>query len=247
MQRLSAILIVALGAAACGSNRPQITRLQTRPTSPTVAIEPGEHPLGLSTKRYRGMLRDGTLYIPRIARIRTPLPLLVLLHGGGGRKENYRHVFPLSEEFGVVMLSLDARDNTWDGVDSPFGPDVVFMDSALKYVFERVAIDPRRIALGGVSDGGFYALSVGMANGDLFTHLVAVAAGYFEHPSPPIGSPRMFLGHGTRDPVYSVASTRDRIVPALRDEGYDVTYYEFDGPHDLPIPVARVALNWFLR
>jgi phospholipase/carboxylesterase len=86
--------------------------------------------------------RDGMLYIPRVSKSHTSMPLLVWLHGGGGRADSFRYLFPLAEEFGVVILALDARHNTWDGIDSPFGPDVQFIDTALQHTFERVAIDP---------------------------------------------------------------------------------------------------------
>jgi hypothetical protein len=99
------------------------------------------------------------------------------------------------------MLAIDSRHNTWDGVDSPFGPDVAAVAAALRFAFERVAIDPTKIALGCLSDGGFYALSLGIANGDLFTHLVAVAPGFYEPPAPPVGRPRIFLAHGMPDNV----------------------------------------------
>ena len=98
-----------------------------------------------------------------------------------------------------------------------------------------------------MSDGGAYALSIGMVNGDLFTHLVAVAPGYFAPPAPPIGRPRIFVAHGTRDNVYSVAGSRLSIVPQLKNAGYDVTYYEFDGPHWVTDDAARNALQWFVR
>jgi predicted esterase len=226
-----------------------VTRLQARPEAPTVAIDPGEHPLGLGATRMRGggTKRDGTLYIPKRAKSGTSVPLLVLLHGGGGRAADFRPTFPLAEEFGVVVLTLDARDNTWDGIDSPYGPDVVFIDGALQHTFERVAVDPGRVALGGLSDGASYALSLGMANGNLFTHLVAVAPGFFAPPAPPAGRPRIFLAHGTRDNVYDVGRSRNRIVPQLKSAGYDVTYYEFDGPHWMPPATARRALEWLTR
>jgi phospholipase/carboxylesterase len=228
--------------AGCGWGGPQVTRIEARPSPPSKAARPGAHPLHLGTWE-----RDGTLYVPALATAGRPLPLIVLLHGGGGSARDFTSKFPLADEFGVVMLALDSRDNTWDGIDSPYGPDVLFIDDALRHTFERVAIDPERIALGGLSDGGAYSLSLGLVNGDLFTHLVAVAPGFLAPPAPPVGSPRIFVGHGVRDRVYSALSSRRRVVPQLRDAGYDVTYYEFDGPHWITDEAARELLQWFVR
>jgi phospholipase/carboxylesterase len=172
---------------------------------------------------------------------------LVWLHGGGGRASDIEYLFPLAEELGVVILAIDARHNTWDGIDSPFGPDVLFIDAALRHTFERIAIDPQRVGLGGMSDGAAYALALGRANGDFFSHLIAVAPGYLDPPAPPTGQPRIFVAHGTRDNVYSVFRSRLFVVPQLKSAGYDVTYLEFDGPHWVPVPVARQALEWLLH
>jgi predicted esterase len=247
---VTSLIVVALAVTVlgCGDAGPQVTRLQARPVAPTLTIGAGEHPLGMSTIRLRDAAkRDGRLYVPRQAAPQRPLPLIVLLHGGGGRAQDFQSMFPLAEEFGVVMLALDSRHNTWDGIDSPFGPDVQFIDAALRYTFERVAVNPERVAIGGLSDGGAYALSLGLVNGDLFTHLVAVAPGFFAPPAPPTGRPRIFVAHGTRDDVYSVAGSRRDIVPRLQSAGYDVTYYEFDGPHWVTEAAARQALKWFVH
>ena len=230
----------------CGPAGPIATRIKARPAAPTIAIAPGAHPLGLGGRTRRWGLRDGTLYIPASASSRS-LPLLVFLHGGGGHSNDFRFIFPLAEEIGVVLLALDSRDNTWDGIDSPIGPDVVFMDAALRHTFDRVAIDPRKVALGGISDGASYALSLGMANGDLFTHLLAVAPGFIAPPSPPVGRPVIFVAHDTRDNVYSVSGSRNQLVPRLKDAGYEVTYFEFDGPHWVPPATAREMLGWLTR
>jgi len=185
------------------------------------------------------------LTVPRRASA-TRVPLLVLLHGGGGRSEDFNEVLPLADEFGVAIAAIDSRDNTWDAIDSPWGPDVVSLDHTLRYIFEHVAVDPARVALGGLSDGGFYALSLGLANGDLFTHLVAVAPGYMRPPRPLVGHPKILLLHGSHDNVYSVSSSL-RLVPELQSAGYDVVFKEFDGPHWLPASVAREVLAWMLR
>lgn len=232
---------------ACNPPGPQVTRIAARPALPMATLPPGAHNLGLGRASYRGMLRDGTLYVPAKADSGTRVPLLVMLHGGGGQARDFHFMFPLAEEFGIALLTLDARHNTWDGVDSPFGPDVLFIDTALRYTFEHAAIDPSRIALGGVSDGGMYALSVGMVNGDLFTHLIAVAPGFIRTPASPVGTPRIFLAHGTRDNVYDVSGSRSRLLPLLRRAGYDVVYHEFDGPHSLTPPAARMAVMWLVR
>lgn len=222
--------------------------MQARPSVATARAEPGEHRLGLGTTGIPGLrpTRDGILYIPRIAASGATVPLLVLLHGGGMSAAYFRFMFPLADEFGVAMLALDSRGNTWDAIDSPFGPDVGFIDEALQHTFERVAIDRRAIALGGVSDGGMYALSLGLVNGDLFTHLIAVAPGFMVSPAPPVGRPEIFVAHGTRDNVYAASGSRNRIVPQLTAAGYHVTYYEFDGPHTITSAAARRIVQWLV-
>jgi len=214
---------------------------------PAITIQSGEHALGLGGLRLvnRSVIwRDGIFYIPENSDAQKPFPLLVWLHGGGGRADSFDYMFPLAQQSGVVILALDARHNTWDGIDSPFGPDVQFIDEALRYIFERVAIDPNRVALGGLSDGGSYALAVGRANGDLFTHLVAFAPGGLNPPSAPVGRPQIFVAHGSRDTVYHISGTRHYIVPRLKSAGYEVTYHEFDGPHWAPAAEVNKMLKW---
>ena len=213
-------------------------RLQARPVTPTVAIEPGEHRLGLTTTG-----RDGTLYVPQNVASQRSVPLLLMLHGAGSSARTVRFIFPLAEEIGVVVLAPDSRRSTWDGVGGIFGPDVAFVDAALRYTFQRVAVNPARVAIGGFSDGATYALSLGLANGDLFTHLMAFSPGFIT-PAPPAGHPPIFISHGTQDQVLDIDVTSRRIVPRLKSAGYTVIYREFDGPHTVPAPIAREALEW---
>jgi phospholipase/carboxylesterase len=222
-------------------DRPQVFQLKTRPAPVVERFDPGEHALGL------GGRRDGVLYIPPRTKSQAVVPLMVLMHGGGSDKEFFRFTFPLGEELGVAILIIDSRHNTWDAVDSPFGPDVEFIDKALADVFKHLPVDPRRLALGGVSDGGSYALSLGLMNGELFSHVVAFAPGFIATPAPRVGRPAIFVAHGTRDDVLRIDWTSRRFVPRLKADGYDVTYLEFDGPHNVPVDVARAALGWLTR
>jgi phospholipase/carboxylesterase len=147
----------------------------------------------------------------------------------------------------MVLVAPDARERTWDRANSGvFGPDVRFLDSCLRWVFERCAIDERRIALMGFSDGASYALSLGPSNGDLITHVNAFSPGFSDPEEPIVGRPRIFVSHGSRDGVLPVGVTRDGLVPMFEMDGYDVRYDEFDGAHEMPDAVVDAALEWFL-
>jgi phospholipase/carboxylesterase len=107
-------------------------------------------------------------------------------------------------------------------------------------------VDAGRLAVTGFSDGASYALSLGLTNGDLFTHVVAFSPGFMALATRR-GKPPVFVSHGTRDGVLPIGVTSRRVVPELESGGYEVRYREFAGPHTVPEAVAREALGWFTR
>jgi phospholipase/carboxylesterase len=176
-----------------------------------------------------------------------PAPLVLLLHGAGGDAEGgLAPLRRLADAAGLILLAPASRRQTWDVILGGFGPDVAFIDRALGQTFGRCAVDPARLAVGGFSDGASYSLSLGLTNGDLFTHVLAFSPGFMA-PGERIGKPRLFLSHGTDDRVLPIDACSRRIVPQVRRAGYDVTYREFDGPHTVPPEVAHEAVDWFHR
>jgi len=150
-----------------------------------------------------------------------------------------------ADRYGVVVLAPDSRGITWDALGTGFGPDVTFLDRALEEVRIRCRVDVNRMALGGISDGASYALSLGLSNGDLFPVVIAFSPGG-ARPGPFLGRPRVFVSHGTADPVLPIDACSRRLVPVLRETGYEVLYEEFDGGHTVPAPIADRALAWWL-
>lgn len=216
------------------------THLTARPGVPTVAPVVGRSDLGLNAGR------DGFLYVPASYDPDVPAPLLVLLHGAGGNTQSWVNYQARAEATGVVLLAVDSRAQTWDMVLGYLGPDNDFIDLALAHAFARVNINPARIALAGFSDGATYALALGRANGDLFSHIIAYSPGYLAEIGPIIGTGPIFISHGTSDTVLPISSTRANVVPYLQGFGHAVTYQEFDGGHEVPAGISDAAMQWFL-
>jgi phospholipase/carboxylesterase len=213
-------------------------RLLARPMDDVMAAPVGLHSLGLDHER------DGLYYIPAGYRADRPTPLVVWLHSAGGNAEDgLAPLCGLADARGLILLAPESRRRTWDAIRGEFGPDVTFIDRSLRAVFSRYSVDPAHLAIAGFADGASYALSLGLTNGDLFTHVMAFAPGHLALAESR-GRPRLFIAHGMRDSVLPISCSR-RLVPQLRRDGYAVRFQEFDGPHTVPAEVARAAIDWF--
>jgi phospholipase/carboxylesterase len=187
------------------------------------------------------------LYVPDSAAPNAPV--LVFLHGATGSGATHlRAVLGAADRHGVILIAPDSRDaESWDLIsERRFGPDVAFLNRVLDAVVDRISTDLTRLAIGGVSDGASYALSVGLANGDVFSAVMAFSPGFVVVPEP-VGQPRIFVSHGTRDPILPIDVSSRAFVPALREVGYEVWFEEFDGGHRVPPSVADLSLRWWLE
>lgn len=215
------------------------SRILAQPGQVAEQNRPGLHALGLDGSR------DALLYVPDSYRQDKPAPFVLMLHGAGGNAEN--GLWPLRDlagDAGLILLAPSSRRQTWDVIRGEYGPDIDFINLALTQAFLRYSVDPTHLAIEGFSDGASYALSVGLMNGDLFTHIIAFSPGFMA-PASRYGVPRIFISHGTNDTVLPVSRCSRQIVPNLKQAGYDVRYHEFDGGHTVPPEIAREAVSWF--
>jgi phospholipase/carboxylesterase len=185
-------------------------------------------------------------YIPSGHDAERPLGLLVMLHGAGGVPDHaMAYVRAAADRRSFAILAPKSADMSWDVTCGGFGPDVAQIDQALAAAFDAHSIDPARVAIGGFSDGASYALSLGLANGDVFRSILAFSPGFNAAPRRS-GTPRVFIAHGHHDTVLSIEHTSRRLVPRLRQDGILVEFVEFDGPHTVPPPIVTRALAWWL-
>lgn len=236
----AAALVAIAGRAGLRSARGEPGRLSMRPHKSTRTVSAGEHVLA----------EDGTrraiLFVPSTYDPKTPAPFFLALHGATGSGDSMlRGSRAAAEAHGVVMLSPSSRDYTWDAIRGSYGDDFARVDRLMSDVFDQCAIDPARVAIGGFSDGATYALSVGLLNGDVFTHVVGHSAG-FVIGGTPHGKPKVFLSHGRQDNILPIDQCGRRIAAQLKRDGYDLRFDEFDGGHQATPEMRERAMKWFV-
>ncbi len=237
-----ALLLAATGAsaqqAAGAAGQGRLAARRVAPSAAAHRLPAGLHTLSVDPTR------TALLFVPASYRGDRPAPLVVMLHGAGGNPRRVlSFVTPLADSMGVMLLAPQSAGMTWDVIRGRYGLDVTFIDRALSHVMAQYAVDTTRLAVGGFSDGATYALSLGITNGDLFTHVIAFSPGFMV-PAAQRGEPLLFVSHGTQDQVLSIDACSRQIVRRVRDAGYDVLYREFDGGHTVPPAVAREAFAW---
>jgi phospholipase/carboxylesterase len=224
-----------LTEARFGSARMEVQA--TPPTEPSALR--GELPMDVDNPD------AGILLVPDSYQPDTPAPLVVLLHGAGGKPEAILGI--MREEAkanGTLVMAPKSVGFTWDMIErSHYNVDLARIRLGLERVFREYSVDPARVSISGFSDGASYALSVGLTNGEFFRRIAAFSPG-FVAASELRGKPTVFMSHGTQDAVLPIDFGGRYINEQLLKEDYVVDYREFDGPHGVPIELAKEGFNF---
>jgi phospholipase/carboxylesterase len=200
----------------------------------------GRHNVGIAEER------DTVLIVPKGLKSGMPVPLLVMFHGAGGSADK---VLPFlidhAQQRKFLLMLPQSQFPTWDLVIGGNGPDLERLDKALAEVASRFAIDPTHLAFAGFSDGGSYALSVGVTNGDIASHIIVFSGGFMSVFTQE-GTPRIFIAHGLEDEQLPIETSARPHAEKLNAAGYDVTTVEFKGPHRIEPAVVALAMDFFL-
>lgn len=175
-------------------------------------------------------------------------PLVVALHGGSGNGRAFLWSWLRDARTrGAIVVAPTAIGRTWaiSGED----PDTPNLERLLGYVRGRWTIDPNRILLTGMSDGGTFSYVSGLEPASPFSHLAPVSAAFhpmlasFADPARMTGLP-IHIVHGALDWMFSVDMAREA-ARHLTQAGAAVTYVEIDDlSHTYPREANGPILDW---
>lgn len=197
--------------------------------------------------------------IPAGATIR-PRPLLVFLHGKGENQESNLApgLFDALKKLGPrapdVVFPYGGEDSYWhDRADGAWGEYV--MREVIPEALRRLHADPRRIAIGGLSMGGFGAYDLALTHTGAFCAVGGdsaalwrtggeTAAGAFDNAEDfsrndviaaarsgggVYRGTRLWLDVGSEDPFRSADT---ELAGLLRSDGLSVQFHVWPGGHD---------------
>lgn len=189
-----------------------------------------------------------SLYVPEYYSESRAWPLVVALQGGSGNGRAFLWSWLRdARSLGAILIAPTATGPTWaltgDDADTPN------LMRILKMVRSQWNIDPKRLLLTGMSDGGTFCYVSGLESASAFTHLAPIAATFHPLMAAMADSDRLrrlpiYLVHGRLDwmfPVEIARHTRD----ALSAAGANLTYREIDDlSHCYPREVNAEILRW---
>lgn len=209
---------------------------------PSGIVLTGESEAGVHLVTAQGG-QKGTVFIPETDDHSDEFPLAVILHGASGIDDGLvQMTVEYARKSGMIIVAPQSNGTSWDILRGGYGPDVAFVDEMLGWTMAQFPIDRARIGIGAFSDGGSYALSLGLMNGDLFSHILAFSPGFTMHKRR-VGHPHLFICHGRKDEVLPIEPCGRSLAERLAAGGYVVDYYEFDDGHVVPPQMVVTALS----
>lgn len=178
-------------------------------------LSPGDHDLSLEVD---GLTRSFILHVPPSVEAGQPLPLLLVLHGGGGTGRKMQRLLGFdayADQRGFYVAHPDACDlsdglrgghwNDGRGTEMTSGvDDVKFLLEMIAEIGRRVPLDERRLYVTGASNGGMMTYRLGCETEGVFAGIAPVIANIPEpifascNPSAPLD----FLAiNGSADPL----------------------------------------------
>jgi phospholipase/carboxylesterase len=198
-----------------------------------------------------GTARDAVwVYVPESYDAAAPHPVVFALHGGSGNGRAFLWSWVRAARTrGAIVVAPSSIGQTWaiQGRD----PDSPRLAQILRFVQQRWTIDATRILLTGMSDGGTFTYTSGLATGAPFTHLAPVVAAFHPMLTAMVDSERihglpLHILHGDKDWMFPRQMAEDA-AKHFTAAGANVTYCPVaDLSHTYGADLSTKILDWLL-
>ena len=204
---------------------------------------------GLHHARNARKERGGfSVYVPEWLDPETPAPLIMALHGGSGHGRDFVWSWLAdARAAGAILVSPTSPEGTWSLMEPE--RDAALLGRILDEVRGLWKVDPARMLLTGMSDGGTFTYLAGYREGAPFTHLAPIAASFHPMLTSFLDARRVMrvplhIVHGALDWMFPAAMGREAEA-AFRLAGAPVVYREIDDlSHTYPAEENARLLGW---
>jgi phospholipase/carboxylesterase len=191
-----------------------------------------------------------SMYVPENYSPSKEWPLIICLHGGYG--EGFEYIMTWlrpARTKGYILLSPKSLGDTWAMTIGSI--DVRSVSRMVEQVVRDYRIDPSRVYLTGLSDGGIFTYIMGLEHHELFAGVAPVAGALHLAVDPLLRAGKgkelpLFVIHGVHDFIFPVQFTR-QTNELLRSIGYNLKYEELpDWGHAFTYSInERLVMPWF--
>lgn len=199
------------------------------------AAEPRHGNFAAETVAVGGVTREYRLVVPSTVDLSRPAPLVVAFHGmlidSKDLMPRYTKLNETAEKHKFIIAYPNAVERSWALAPEKVKNDLALFDALLGKLSTEYKIDPDRVYVLGMSNGGYFAHLVGKERS---TTVAAVAS-----HSGPLGLQTLLGVNAERKfPVLIIHGDQDRLMPVewarenrdkYIEEGHQVKYVEVSG------------------
>jgi polyhydroxybutyrate depolymerase len=225
---LCVVPVSAVSTSAADAQKPPARRVPA-------AAHPPHGEFASETIRVGALNREYRLVVPKTVDLRKPAPLVFAFHGflidSKDAMPVYSKLNATAEKHGFILLYPNALDRSWALTPDKMVQDLAFFDALVDRLTDDYKIDPNRIYVTGMSNGGYFAHFVGKERSKVVAAVASHSGALGLQTLLGIGAERKFpvmIVHGDKDNIIPVAIARENRDKYKR-EGHEVKYVEVPG------------------
>ena len=199
------------------------------------AVEPQHGEFATEALTVGGQTRVFRLVVPNSVDLSKPAPLVIAFHGmlidTKDLMPKYTKLNETADKHHFIIAYPNAIDRSWGLRPEKVRSDLAMFDALVAKLSKEYRIDPDRIYVLGMSNGGYFAHVVGKERSKVVAAVASHSGPLGLQTALGINAERKFpvlIIHGDQDKIFPVKIARDN-RDKYQKEGHEVKYVELAG------------------